>query len=253
MAILWKGTGNVTLVRSEVIKDPNLGVTVEQEYHGPEAAITGLELSYRNNRNASTRRGTAQPPVRSLIVRFGSESPSDQPVDTWRVSWETLDKDMFLCSNAIAESTATGNPATYRKQVEEAVSKGDAASTLSGTIQRQLYLEISRGATHFRDRYLTLRCRRLVSASSTAVYTVSSQPGPIYSTAQLPVPAGIFAKLPGTSGNAFPGNPAQAQWGWLNVGFDTDYIGNKAEISLEFVLSAWSTLVYATATGNFVF
>lgn len=250
--VILKGTNAVQLIRTRRVKDPNLGVSIEQEWHGMESGIVGLELSYANARNTWTERGPSNGPLRTLLVRFGGETPTEA-IDTWRVRYESLEKDAFLHPSIVADAGLT-NTADYRKSIEEAVSGGKPSSTFTlGSVKQRLYYELCRGATHYRSRYLVLSCRRTVSAAYTGTFTVASEEGPIYSTGQLPVPSGILAKLPGQTGNAFPVNPNQSQWGWLNFGFETDFVGTRAEVNLEFVCAAWSTLYYTPSGGNFTF
>lgn len=260
MAIIWKGSTLAHIESIERITDAFNGDSVQVTWVGPENAIDGIRNSFRNNRRVICRTNH-DGPIHRAIVNFGSQNFTEgdsEVFDTWTVSNETLEKDIFQHPDIAAEADSFGAH-EYRKLIEDALSSGDDLDpTLRGStiypLADSVLADLARGQTHFEDVYTVLRCKRVLAADSIGKFTAPSGNLPIYTTAQLPVPNNVLPVLPGSTGNAFPDNPPNARWGWKQKGPTCDFVGRKAEIQVEFVCAAWSFTTYKTdATGPFTF
>lgn len=246
MSTIFKGTKQVQLVREEFVFDPQNGLVLEREFRGPTTAVNGLvggmpsTLTFRTNQEG---------PVGSLIVRYpnGDNLVAETPVDRWEIDTEVLDRDGFYHPTIQAEMEAYTIPASYRKQIEDAVENGTTSPAVAATNPgaNKIFLELRRGASHFETEFLVLRRQRTISPSYTGRLTLNAT-SLIYSALQLPVPALVGWTLP-----TLPSNPPQSQWGYRLRTQKTAFVGNRVEQVHEWVLAAWSTLYYTVATSNF--
>ena len=256
-------------VRDEYNTDPQQGPSRITEWHGLYDAL----LAYLGTLGqVRSRLAPLTGPLWSLIVyTYGGGAVPDQdpldetPTDRWTTNTNILERELWMhpivYNAAITYDSA--NPNKFKRQLEVFAADenpssspepyGDTsalpppyASNTVASVAQEVVKELGRGVTHYEDEYLVLRRTRSISTSypvAMPLYSVRY----IYQTAQIGMPANVAFSLP-----IFPPNPPQSLWGWRLRTQQSEFVGpTRVEQVFEWVLAAWSTLLYIPATANF--
>src|SRR5687768_15093598 len=236
MPALWKGQ-TISLERKEFIRDPAGGDATEFTYVGEEAAIMARMQVELASTGRPTCRTSQNGPVHTLSVIYRAvvDGGVEVPVDTWTLTTEVLQKDVFTHPLAIAEEGIWVPRSNYRRLITEAVENGEAlVEGFNGSPFAQvLYRTLSAGQTDYEVEYYVLRRNRVVSPNSTSRLNLTTTQW-IYNTIALPVPAAVLLDLPNNLALSAPFGTA---WGWRLRGQQSEYIGAKAQQSHEWVLA----------------
>jgi hypothetical protein len=258
----------ISLVRDEYTTDPQAGATRVTEWHGTKAALIAKQAEL----GGRTRLYPIQGPLWSLVTTYtgGAAVPGQEPedevaTDKWSTHTNILEKEIWMHPLVFAAAVAydSANPNKFKRQLEKYAEEenpivgpdcmSDSTSLASPYSSLQVHdvaedvmIELGRGATHYEDEYLVLRRTRTISTTfpvSMPLYSTRL----IYTTAQIPVPLNVLFSLP-----TFPDAPAQSSWGWRLRTQQSDFVGpTRIEQVFEWVLAAWSTLLYSTSSSNF--
>jgi hypothetical protein len=248
MAAVFKGT-SITLERTEFIRDPAGGDATEFTWVGEFNAIMARMTIERNA--GALCRTSQNGPVHTLTATYRAiiDGGVEVPVDTWTLTTEVLQKDVFTHPLAIAEEGIWVPRSNYRRLITEAVENGEAlVEGFNGSPFAQvLYRTLSAGQTDYEVEYYVLRRNRVVSPNSTSRLNLTTTQW-IYNTSALPVPTAVLLDLPNNQTLSAPFGTA---WGWRLRGQQSEYIGAKVQQSHEWVLAAWNTGFYAPTGANF--
>lgn len=95
MSAIFKGT-TLSLVRDELVSDPQYGKGRELEWHGDKAAIFG-QFNIVNTQNCRARIAH-EGPLYKLTATFQNlqdqEGEEETPVDRWTIRTEGLERDI---------------------------------------------------------------------------------------------------------------------------------------------------------------
>lgn len=240
MSAVFRGTA-LQLVRSNPVTDPVYGNATEIEYHGREAEILAALETFRST--CRCRVDSSQAPLFKLFVTFPNEygSSDETPIDTWEVSTEPVQRSVWSHPLIDTEMNAAADPADYKTKVESAVN--DNTVDLSAyTYAPMLVKELRRGVEQYETETIVLRRTRIVSPEY-STKPVLGETKFIYQASDIGVPADVQFSLP-----TLPSDPPQAKWGYRlrtqQVRFTYSKMGLKVEQVTEWVLAAWSTLLY---------
>lgn len=231
--------------------DPAVGETLEHSWHGPKAAIFALYSAFKaaGVRADVSNRG----PVYMLTAEIAPliNEGEETPLDDWEIDHEMAQVSIFNVPEVTAEAKTYTSLAKYRKDIEEAVRKGDPAPPMykAGSpplfpVSLAVYIELARGNEAIELDRIVLRRVRHYSAkyAQRAVLTVLPT---VYKTAALvrqfaPVPPVIQAQLPADPTTA----PDYTVWAW-KVRRDRSVPVprlNKIKEEKEWVFAAWAEL-----------
>lgn len=232
--------------------DPASGETLEHAWRGPKAPIFALYAAFRRSgiRASVTNSG----PVYTLTAEIASliNEGEETPLDDWEIDHEMVQVSVFNVPEVTAEAKTYTSKAQYRKDIEDAVRKGETKPPMYNPatgvypFSNWVYTELSRGneATEL-DRIVLRRVRHFsFKYAKRAELTVLPT---VYKTPALlrvfsPVPDVIQKQLPADPGPA--DTPELTEWGWKVRRDKSVPIPrlNKVREEKEWVFAAWALL-----------
>jgi len=242
------GAGGVWRVDISEDFDPAAGYSVQETWIGTKAETIAKRLTFANGgfRTKISNRG----PLWQLDVWFANAAPPGQPnevaVDTWGLERGRVQISIWSHPSASAAAVAYGNPADFRKIIEDAVKDGTTLAATALNLNKPaewLWRMLSRGAESYETKRPILRKMRTYSTAYTERIALF-ETEPVYITAAListfSVPAEVQAQLPDNPTTV----PYGCAWGWLEQGGASETIPaiGKIQEARTWVFAAWSVV-----------
>ena len=245
--VTWKGTKGPTLLRDEWAFDPNVGWNVEREWSGDKSVIMGYINAFNTQRIRCRHRQDG--PLHFVTAFYTYPDNLALFTEKWSAGTTALEVDIFREPDIFDWMESQSNPLAWRREIENAFNEArdidDSIISLSDDVADAVLLELRRGASSFATEYLTVRRTRIVPrqfGTAMVIYPASY----VFTPAQLPFPADVNFVI-----GTLPDTPAQTLWGFRRTNQTCEWAGDRIEMSVEFTLADWSTLLYTASPSNF--
>lgn len=244
--------------------DPTTGDQTTESWRGTRPAIVSLARAFA--RNGYRVRTSNSGPVWEMQLRYGREVSQavEVPIDTYGFDTEEAQVSIFAFPTAVEEANRDGNPANYRRLIEDAVKNGTPNpynnDLANFPFSQVLHIDLSRGIEAYPIRRLVLSRNRTYSigygirtgATETMKRVVLNASPVVYTTTALvrdfAIPKVIADQLP-------PNPPAEqtpvgTQWAWYLRGDSSRVIPAlaKVEEQRQWVFAAWTAPYYTVVT-----
>lgn len=258
------------LTEDRFFYDPQQLPTRRTVWEGTKTKLLALQQSLPCQTELTNVKGQL---YRLVATRVGGAAlehgQHSDPVwsDKWSIHTDALEKQIWAHPLIFAAAKAydSENPNKFKRELEKYAEDSGAESASSPAclgnsnplaepyqafvvyqVADLVLIELGRGCDHYEEECLTLRRVRSISTgfrTAMPLYTARL----VYTSAQLSLPDDVRFSLP-----TFPANPAQAVWGWRLKQQQSEFLApGRIEQSFEWVLAAWSTLLYEQSTANF--
>ncbi len=252
-----KGTLKPILIGKRQSYDPSRGLQITQDYESAGDNLNGLATQCV----ADGAPFDHSPNTRRSRISFTSSSGggvADQTSDTWQVQANEIQKDLKEHAAVLAMPTSGAGSLAETLQFVENFNAGSppAAGYFTGTdTQSLLFQLLIHGVTSYPLGQYVLR--HTTNVSSAYGENVADQNVEfVYSTASLvseitnasywtkPCPGRLVAKIQAIEVQA---SGVGIFWGWRKLpSTETTAANNRIDISTEYWLAGWSTLIYGT-------
>jgi hypothetical protein len=241
------GNPAAVLKSEEPFYSAETGYGLRQTWHGSKAAIVAKLSTYAqqgyNGTTSKSAGGSWQ-----LVI-----SLPDVAFDRWEIDTEWEQRSLFALPQADAEMSAYSNAgstgrAAYKKMIEDAVSNGDNALSVTEGAYPYAYVIfrlMSRGVEAYEVRRPVIRRRRTVALQWATPITLDQNEN-VYTTAKLittfAIPALVQLQLPANPAVT----PIDCAWAWKTRTQASSSVPalNKTEEQTEWVFAAWPTKYY---------
>lgn len=239
------------LVYSRWARDPLAGVRFEQGYEGTAAGISALGLTLLAS-GASVQYDQVQPGKKTLRASWGRDpsepESAEVPVDRWELEMAPYQISLFRHPAAIAEAEVYIAPAQYRKDIQDAITEGEAypLSTSSYPVGLQIYRLLAQGTEYWETQRPILRRQRTYSPSF-ATRVVLSNTSTVYLRSTIistfTPPTDFQAQIPDDPTDT---PPSGMVWGWRLVQRSFGYLASSRvfEEQTSWEGAYWSTSLY---------
>jgi len=249
-----RGNPGPHLTRNALVFRPETGLYVQElEYSGTQAGVAGLATNFRDN-NREHRLDYEDGISRVTVYTPTQGAPV---LDKYEVLWEMEQREIWNHPEVKTAAQAFDQiiPASedsFRKRAENAVDgRLDTAAAddpVSGVTFRRVVAHLKAGITGWEQEQVLLRRTRVVPPSVASPCNIDAA-SLIYTTAQLDLPGDVLFILPDISSLTDP-DPTNFQWGWRRRPSTSMIQGQANEQTSEFLLAAWSLMLYTPASSN---
>lgn len=259
MSVTWKGSEGPQLILEEPYYDSEAGQGLRREWKGSRNAINSVIASLPIGISWDIRKESG--PVYVLSAKYPSFGGLATEEVTMRVNvvTEIVEKDIWAHPTVTAglETLTTAQKIQFKTDVENIAETGDFADLANWagdpertTLAFDMLDELAKGQTGYHDETISVRIMLSFDSTGAAPAQPIYSSRMIYSTAQLPLPAGLKFTLPNSANLT---NVTGSVWGWKLRAQESEYDGAKVVQTFEFTLAQWSTFLYIVSTSDFVF
>ena len=244
------GTGPVWTIEYRGTKDAirfatlgwsNIGAKYSTVEDGPYASATVIFSG-----------PTADPgdPIDSAMVPVaGQESPDIR----YEFRTDYVDVSLFALPAVVAEAEATGDPAFYKKNIEDAVNNGlkltDVSPLANLPIAKKVFQKLCRGEDSFPLARISLS-RVATFSGSLGLPQVPQGIPPVYTQASFiqswALPFSVYTMLPNVPIDSRTGRvmaPSGTVWGWKQTNYSSTLITKTNMVEQN---NSWTYAVYDT-------
>jgi len=242
--------------------DPQRGFAVRQEYEsaGDGLVNTAATLAAQRMSYSFTRSNA----VSRIIARTsgGVAGTSDYEIDDWQVLANEIERDVKTHPTFLAMEEAYAGTIGYVVRDVDLYNQGEAAGSPApdagaAADAAKLFHLLVRGTTHYADTQYVIRHTTNVARDYSQNIS-DLNVNRIYTTAQLiaecanasswlyPMPARLVYKITQLPA---PASRLKYLWGWRKLAStETTTANGRIEITTEYWLEQWSTVLYDAAT-----
>jgi hypothetical protein len=248
------GTGPVWTIEYRGTKDAirfatlgwsNIGAKYSTVEDGPYASATVI-FSGPNYIDPGDPLGTAIVPV------AGQESPDIR----YEFRTDYVDVSLFALPAVAAEAESIGDPALYKKTIEDAVNNGlkltDVSPLANLPIAKKVFQKLCRGEDSFPMARISLS-RVATFSGSLGLPQVPQGIPPVYTASSFPIAVGlpfsVSKMLPNVPTDLKTGKvmaPSGSVWGWKQTNYSSSLVvkTNMVEQNISWTFAAYDTDIY---------
>jgi hypothetical protein len=248
------GTGPVWTIEYRGTKDAirfatlgwsNIGAKYSTVEDGPYASATVI-FSGPNYIDPGDPLGTAIVPV------AGQESPDIR----YEFRTDYVDVSLFALPAVAAEAESIGDPALYKKTIEDAVNNGlkltDVSPLANLPIAKKVFQKLCRGEDSFPMAKISLS-RVATFSGSLGLPQVPQGIPPVYTASSFPIAVGlpfsVSKMLPNVPTDLKTGKvmaPSGSVWGWKQTNYSSSLVvkTNMVEQNISWTFAAYDTDIY---------
>jgi hypothetical protein len=240
--IEYRGTKDA--IRIATLAWSNIGAKYSTIEDGPYASATVIFSG-----------PTADPgnPIDAAIIPVaGQETPEIR----YEFRTDYLDISLFALPAVAAEAEATGDPAFYKKTIEDAVSSGQQLTDVSPLgnlpLARKVFQKLCRGEDSFPVGRISLS-RVAMFSGSLGLPQVPQGIPPVYTPTSFitawNLPFSVYSMLPSVPIDPRTGRPAAPSgttWGWKQTNYSSSLIvkTNMVEQNISWTFAPYDTDIY---------